>query len=287
MKYTCYTFRVVQSEAEISEETVFDLLSEELANLDFECFEREENKLLAYVQSELDQANAIAEITENFIIPTIRFSYEAKALAEENWNEEWEKHYFQPIILADGKCCIRAPFHPELPEVSTEIIINPKMAFGTGNHETTSLIISYILEHNVANLDVLDMGCGTGILGILALKKGAKSLVSIDIDEWAYQNVSENAELNNVKINQIIQGDASALKDLGEFDLILANITRNVLLNDLGDYAQSLKIGGRIVLSGFYSEDIPCLIEKGKEYNLLFSNQKIENNWSMLELIKA
>ncbi len=286
MQYTLYTFSVTKRNDTLALETIFDLLSEELALVGFDCFEQDGDILKAYIPREdVDEMNIASQI-KDFSISDVEFAYISEVMPEENWNEEWEKHYFEPLLLSNGRCRIKAPFHSSDDSVQTEIIIQPKMAFGTGNHETTSLIISYILEHNMKGLRVLDMGCGTGILGILALKEGAKSLTSIDIDEWAYENVKENAELNKVQIDEIIQGDATSLEGKDSFDLILANITRNILYQDLPAYSKVMEQGARIVLSGFYQEDVPLLRRRGEELGLKYIGEQSQNKWTLLELVK-
>ncbi len=286
MQYTCYTFKVSFQDENLDQETLFDLLCEDLGEVAFDCFEQKDDCLLAYIPTEQVREDCIQAQLKSFGLPSVSFTYTSEELPEENWNEEWEKHYFEPIVLSEGRCRIRAAFHKADESVETELIINPKMAFGTGNHETTSLIISYILEHDMSGLKVLDMGCGTGILGILALKKGAKSLTAIDIDEWAYENVMENAGLNEVQIEEVIQGDASSLKGKGNFDLVLANITRNILYQDLPAYVEVMGQGARIVLSGFYEEDVAKLRERGESLGLRYVSETNQNKWAMLELIK-
>ena len=165
-----------------------------------------------------------------------------------------------------------------------EIIINPKMAFGTGNHETTSLVGEWILSHSVEGRRVLDMGCGTGILGLIALKRGARHLTAIDIDPWAYANVQENAPLSSLSIDEIICGDASALEGKAGYDLILANITRNILLEDMPRYRAVMLPGASLVLSGFYEEDIPLLRARGEELGLTFVMSEVRHRWSLVEL---
>ena len=160
------------------------------------------------------------------------------------------------------------------------------MAFGTGNHETTALMMSYIIGHSMKGLRVLDMGCGTGILGILALKQGAECLTAIDIDEWAYLNVLENAQLNGVHIEEAMQGDASSLAGKKPYDLILANITRNILLADMPAYVAVLKEGGHLILSGFYEEDVEVLTDGAKELGLSALGYEVRNRWTRLELVK-
>ena len=167
-----------------------------------------------------------------------------------------------------------------------EIIISPKMAFGTGNHETTSLICSWLLGHDLGGLRVLDMGCGTGILGIIALRRGASSLTAIDIDPWAYENVHENATLNAVSVDEIICGDASALEGKAPYDLILANITRNILLEDMPRYVAVMHSGSRLHLSGFYEEDMPLLVDRGAELGLEFVSSTTRHRWALVELLR-
>ena len=166
-----------------------------------------------------------------------------------------------------------------------EIIINPKMAFGTGNHQTTSLVGEWILSHDVHGLRVLDMGCGTGILGLLALKRGARYLTAIDIDPWAYANVQENATLSGVTIDEMLCGDAALLEGRAGYDLILANITRNILLEDMPRYRAVMLPGARLILSGFYEEDIPLLRARGEELGLSFVSSEVSQRWSRVELL--
>lgn len=286
MQYTGYTFAPLAQPEGVELEVVYDLLSASLGELGFDSFEVEGDRLKAYIPTHLAQTSAIVEALADLPFEGLSLGYESELIPEVNWNEEWEKHYFQPIVLGDDLCMIRAPLHAPNPKMRTEVIIQPKMAFGTGNHETTSLIIAYLLEAEVSGCSVLDMGCGTGILGILALKQGASRLTAIDIDEWAYQNVLENAELNRVHIDEALQGDASSLRGRGPYDLVLANITRNILFADLPAYVSVMASGGRIVLSGFYQEDAPMLIERGRELGLRLGLQRSRNRWAMLELIK-
>jgi len=169
--------------------------------------------------------------------------------------------------------------------VPLEIIINPKMAFGTGNHETTSLVGEWILSHDVSGQRVLDMGCGTGILGLIALKRGARHLTAIDIDPWAYANVQENAALSGVTIDEMLCGDAALLEGREGYDLILANITRNILLEDMPRYREVMRPGARLILSGFYEEDIPLLRARGEELGLTFVSSEVRQRWSRVELL--
>lgn len=286
MRYTRYTFTVRTSEP-LDVDVIFDVLADELASLGFDSFVKSEDTLQAYIPSatQPDEKVLRKALTE-FVLPNVSFDYVTQDEPDVNWNEEWERHYFRPLEFAGGRCVIRAPFHPVYRTADIELIISPKMAFGTGNHDTTSHIIDYLLAHPSVRLDVLDMGCGTGILGLIALKQGAKSLTAVDIDEWAYRNVMENAELNGLKdVPRMICGDASALQPLGTFDLILANITRNVLLADMHYYVRHLRKGGTLVLSGFYQADIPALRSCAEGLGLrLISAPVSAAGWSMMQL---
>ena len=261
MQYTCYTITITSKPEGLDDEVIYDLYSDALGGLGFDSFDTNEGVLKAYIPTELlaDNHAIKSQLGETIL--------EGVAI-------EWEKHYFQPIMIGDKLCQIRAPFHTPDPEAQTEIIISPKMAFGTGNHETTALMMGYIIGHSMKGLRVLDMGCGTGILGILALKQGAECLTAVDIDEWAYLNVLENAELNGVHIEEAMQGDASSLAGKKPYDLILANITRNILLADMPAYVAVLK------------EDVEVLTDRAKELGLSALGYEVRNRWTRLELVK-
>lgn len=286
MQYIRYTISLTDKPEGLAQEDAFDLIVSSLADLGFDSFEHQDEALLAYIPCDDDREGLLEGINEELPFEGLSINYEREIMPDVNWNEEWEKNYFQPIIIGDNLCQIRAPFHESSPDVQTEIIISPKMAFGTGNHETTALMMSYILEHDMEGLRVLDMGCGTGILGILALKQGARELSAIDIDEWAYLNVLENAALNGVEGIDSQQGDASSLNGREPYDLILANITRNILLQDMEAYTAVLKPGGRLILSGFYQEDVDSLTSEGQRLGLSLGSQESRNKWTRLELIK-
>lgn len=287
MNYSAYTFQAHGLEEDVQIEDVYDLLAASLANLGFDSFEHTDDlSLRAYIATEKINPTKMEEVLQEQPWQGVTFSYIKEVIPEVNWNEEWEKNYFQPIIFGNNLCCVRAPFHNPNPSVQMEIIISPKMAFGTGNHETTSLMIHYLTERRLENKRILDMGSGTGILGILALKQGAKHLTAVDIDRWAYENIIENAQLNDVHITEVLQGDAESLKGKGPFDLVLANITRNILLTDLPAYESVMAKGARIVLSGFYEEDADLLIECGAKLGLSLMQQRTNNKWTLVELHK-
>ena len=269
----------------LRDEDLSDWLIAELGPLGFDSFEQDAYELKAFIPTEQYDADATRELLDAFPVAGFSYTLTAEELPDINWNEEWEKNYFQPILLGDDACLIRAPFHDPRPEVPLEIIINPKMAFGTGNHETTSLVGEWILSHDVSGQRVLDMGCGTGILGLIALKRGARHLTAIDIDPWAYANVQENATLSGVTIDEMLCGDAALLEGREGYDLILANITRNILLEDMPRYREVMRPGARLILSGFYEEDIPLLRARGEELGLTFVGCEVRQRWSRVELL--
>nr|MBA3900646.1 50S ribosomal protein L11 methyltransferase [Bacteroidota bacterium] len=209
-----------------------------------------------------------------------------KELKSENWNQEWEKN-FTPVIIND-QCVIRAPFHDPFPNVRFEIIIEPKMSFGTGHHETTALMADSMLDHafdGILNKSVLDMGCGTGVLAILAAMIGAKEVAAIDNDEWAFANTCENILVNNYNSIKAELGDAKLLQGR-KFDTILANINRNILLNDMPAYEDSLVSGGNLLMSGFFNTDIEVLKNKAISLGLKPVGEKSLHNWTILHFIK-
>ena len=202
-----------------------------------------------------------------------------------DWNEEWEKHYFRPILI-DDKCVIHSSFHTDVPEAPYDIVIDPKMAFGTGHHNTTSQMVKHILASDIKGKSVIDMGTGTGILGILAAMRGASRVTGIEIDGAAYENAIENVSLNHVEMD-LIHGDASALAGLEPADFLFANINRNIITNDMSAYAATLQKGGLMLLSGFYESDIPVVLEAAKPFGLSEKTHTVKgDNWTCLILIK-
>ncbi len=252
-----------------------DLLMAQMGELGYESFSESDLGFDAYIPSNLYEADKLKTLELPFENTTLGFSSEV--IADQNWNKVWEDNFFQPIVIGN-ECCVRSPFHKIEENTKYEILIEPKMAFGTGHHATTSLMIQHILECKFKNTQVLDMGCGTGILGILCSMRGAESVLGIDIDEWAYNNAYDNIHLNNVNNMTIKIGDA-ALIEKERFDIILTNINRNILLNDIKNYANSLNTGGQLFLSGFYSEDLDLINEECKKNRLEYISQKMENNW--------
>ena len=272
--YLAYHFSV--EPRELGTEILIALLGEK----PFESFIETENGFSAFIQKEFWNKNILDDI--DFLHNTeFSISYTIEEIDQVNWNEEWEKN-FEPIDV-DGQCHVRAPFHPKK-DVQFDIVIEPKMSFGTGHHETTHMMIQHLLETDVTNLKTLDMGCGTAILAILAEMKGAKPIDAIDIDNWCYLNSIENAERNNCNQISVYEGDVSLLKNK-KYDLIIANINRNILLNDMQQYADCLNKNGLLLLSGFYTEDIPFIDTSCVEKGLTFVKKFERNNWTSLKYV--
>lgn len=281
MKYLEFTFQY-----QPNEEVVSDILMAVLADVEFESFVNEGDLLKAYIQESLFNEENLKQALSTFPIDIESISYTFDAVEEKDWNEEWEKNFFQPIIIGD-QCAIHSTFHKDIPKVEYDIIINPQMAFGTGHHETTSLIIGELLKLNLKDKAVLDMGCGTSILAILAHKRGAKPITAIDIDTWCVENSKDNCKLNDIEEISVELGDASILKGREPFDIVIANINRNILLNDMASYVNVLKDKGILIMSGFYTEDIKILQDKGNTLGLSFVKSNDKNNWACLILQKA
>ncbi|GET46276.1 50S ribosomal protein L11 methyltransferase [Capnocytophaga felis] len=258
-----------------------EILVAELAECGFESFVDSENGILAYIQENLWHESILNDI--NILkSPDFEISYTFKTIEQINWNEEWEKN-FTPIVV-DNICTVRAPFH-EIPNTPYDIIIEPKMSFGTGHHETTYMMLQFLLNTDLKGKKVLDMGCGTSVLAIMAEKRGAESVTAIDIDNWCVENSLENAERNHCKNITIKLGDASLLNN-EKFDVIIANINRNILLADISHYAKSLPLGGTLFLSGFYESDEPAITDKCNEHNLEFAEKLERNQWVALKFRK-
>ncbi|MBL7471576.1 50S ribosomal protein L11 methyltransferase [Robertkochia sediminum] len=257
-----------------------DLLMAELGEVGFESFMEEEDGLLAYIQKDLWNETLLDGLYTPEM-PDVTISHTQKEVAQVNWNEEWEKN-FDPIVV-DGKCTVRAPFHPE-GDTQYDIVIEPKMSFGTGHHETTHMMIQHLMDTDLKGKEVLDMGCGTGVLAILAEKEGAKAVDAIDIDRWCYENSVENAARNACNHIRVFEGDASLLPGR-EYDVIIANINRNILLADLPVYVSCLRKGGVLLLSGFYEGDIPMIREKCESLGLKFGQKLEKNLWVALKFL--
>ena len=257
-----------------------EILVAELGELPFESFVESEFGVTAYIQKQLWNENILEDL-QILHSPEFVISYTVEEIEQVNWNEEWEKNF--EAIDVDGICHVRAPFHPKT-DAQFDIVIEPKMSFGTGHHETTHMMIQHLLEMDVVGMKTLDMGCGTAILAILAEMKGAKPIDAIDIDNWCYLNSIENAERNNCKNITVYEGDAALLKDK-KYDLIIANINRNILLNDMQSYVDCLNPNGTILFSGFYQEDIPFIDASCVEKGLTYVKKLERNNWVSLKYV--
>jgi ribosomal protein L11 methyltransferase len=262
-------------------EPATEILIAELGAIGFESFVENENGVTGYIQKTEWKSSILNDV---FVLKSDEFSihYNQKEIKQTNWNAEWEKN-FQPIQV-DDLVSIRAPFH-ENPNLQYDIVIEPKMSFGTGHHETTHMMVQHLLELDIENKKTLDMGCGTGILAIFAEMKGAKPTDAIDIDNWCYENSLENIRRNNCKHISVYEGDSLLLTNK-KYDLIIANINRNILMKDIKVYANSLNEKGILLLSGFYHEDIPILDAEVSKYNLTLENVKKRNNWVALKYSK-
>ena len=262
-------------------EPATEILVAELANVGFESFVEIEDGVDAYIQK-ADHRNDLLDAI--YILQNNEFSitYTCEEIAKVNWNSEWEKN-FQPIEV-ENKVSVRAPFH-ENPGLLYDIIIEPKMSFGTGHHATTYLMIQHLLNLDLENKKVLDMGCGTGILAIFSEMKGAAAIDAIDIDQWCYENSVENCTRNACHNITVYQGDVSLLANK-RYDLIIANINRNILMNDMNSYKNSLNENGTLLLSGFYQEDIPLIDKEASDLSLKLDEIIERNNWVALRYRK-
>jgi ribosomal protein L11 methyltransferase len=274
MDYIQYSFTVSPPEPGS------DILIALLADLGFESFTQNETGLDAYIQGVFDNEDLVKELSfEDF-----SFSFTRIEIPKTNWNEEWEKN-FNPVYV-DDLVCIRAHFHPASDKVKHDIVITPKMSFGTGHHDTTWLISKTMFSLDFKNANVLDMGCGTGILAILAKQLGATTILGIDIDDWSIENSIENAGINHASDIEFKKGDASLLPTTETFDIILANINKNVLKKDLPAYFTSLKKEGHLLLSGFFTTDVDELKQLAQCIGFTFIESYNKNEWAVIKLKK-
>ena len=275
MKTFEYTFTAPSSDIQ------HDMLTTMLAAIGFDSFMDEDRCLKAYCSA--DNRDDIA--VENLLSDPTFFDIhllKVEEMPDKDWNELWEASY-QPVVVNE-RCRVRAPFHEPDTSFEFDLVIEPKMSFGTANHETTAQIIQLMLETDFKGKDVLDMGSGTAVLAILAKKLGAARTVAIDNDEWAYRNAFTNIELNGISDIEIVLGDALAIK--GSFDVVLANINRNILLRDMHHYVDAMNPHARIFFSGFYTEDLPSIQEEAERLGLRYCRHLSRNNWVAAEFCK-
>ena len=259
-----------------------DILVARLNEINYETFSLEENILKCYIKTSVIQKNDTIDIILSLSQQT-KINYSFKDIEKKNWNANWEQS-FSPVKI-NSHCIIRADFHKEDKNIKHEIIITPKMSFGTGHHETTFLMLNEIFNINVSKLNILDMGSGTGVLSILSSKLGAKTILAIDIDEWAYENSIENSLLNNTNNIKFLKGDISLIENK-TFDCVLANINRNIIVRDLVKYYKLLINGGKLLISGFLVEDFDLVYKKINKIGFKLINKKNKNKWLMLHLEK-
>ena len=272
--YIAYDFNVSPKEP------ATEMLIAQLGYVGFESFVEQDNGVTAYIQKQEWNSKILDDV---FLLHSNEFNitFEHNEIAQTNWNEEWEKN-FNPIQV-DDLVSIRAPFHTN-PSLQFDIVIEPKMSFGTGHHETTHMMVQHLLALDLDTKKVLDMGCGTGILAIFAEMKGAKPIDAIDIDRWCYENSLENIQRNNCNHITVYEGDASLLKE--KYDVIIANINRNILLSDMKTYTDCLNENGVLLLSGFYKEDIVIIEDEVNKHGLTFETMIQRNNWVALKYVK-
>ena len=270
----------------IETEIINDVLAAELGEIGFESFTQDEQGLQGYIADQQYDEDVLKATLAAFPLEETTIQYVCTPVESKDWNEEWEKNYFKPIRIGND-CLIRASFHEPEPGFTYTIIIDPKMAFGTGNHETTYLMISWMLEEDLVGKRLLDMGCGTAVLAILARMKGAEKVVAIDIDEWAYENALENIRLNHTEEIEVALGGAEKIAPNAPFEVIFANINRNILLQDMRHYAEALQPGGLLFMSGFYLEDLPVIEEECHRNGLRLEGYKERHNWVAVKVRKA
>lgn len=274
MKYIEVSFTV----SPISE-TANDIIAAFAMELGFESFVDSSNGTVGYIPAHLFDEQTLKDTLASFPMTDTTIAFTACEMEDKDWNEEWEKNFFEPIVV-DSRCVIHSTFHKDYPKADFDIIINPQMAFGTGHHQTTRLIIGYLLDADLKGKSVLDMGCGTSILAILASMRGASELIAIDIDEWCVNNSIDNLALNHIDNVKVFQGDASSLTAVGPFDVIIANINRNILLADMQYYVSRMHMGGEIYFSGFYESDLPMIKAEAERLGLRYISHRVEKEWT-------
>ncbi len=288
MKYLVATFRIEAQEDLM--QACRDLLADGAAEAGFESFEDTPQGVEAYVQKDLFDKEELDAYLQDFPIEDAKIDYDIKDAEDKDWNQEWEEQGFEPIYVGDQVVIYDAK-HPELyPDTSNrpdiiEIGIEAKLAFGTGNHQTTRMIIGQLLQMPIKTKRVLDCGTGTGILGLTASKLGAKEVVGYDIDEWSVENAKHNAVLNGVENMEVLFGNSQVLNHVsGVFDVVMANINRNILLEDMKLFRSVMNVDATLILSGFYEEDVPVLLEKAEELGLKEKTRMVDENWTCLVL---
>lgn len=276
MEYVKVTFRT-----EDVEEWANDLLASMLGEVGFESFEETSRGIIGYCPAPaFDEAAMKQTVAELPIADASSIAYRIETIADQNWNAVWEQNGYEPIEIS-SECIIHASNKEVSQDYKYDIIINPVQSFGSGYHETTRMILTYLLDMDINDKAVLDMGCGTGVLGILACLRGAGSLVAVDIDEWSWRNAIENIEANDIEGAEVVLGDASQLADFPNcFDIVLANINRNILLNDMEAYVGTMTDNAQLIMSGFYLDDLDMIRQKAESLGLHYLDHKTDNDWT-------
>lgn len=258
-------------------EAIAQILIAELGELGYDSFTENEDSIDAYITENLFDLEQVKSINMDYLPESnFKLNFTTKIVVSQDWNALWESN-FQPVIISD-QVVIRASFHTDTPKVPYDIVIDPKMSFGTGHHSTTSLMVQNILGSDIEGKRILDMGCGTSLLAILASMRGAKTIDAIDIDEWPYKNSLENIKNNQIDNVSVFLGDAGLLKGK-EYDVVLANINRNILVNDMKSYVACLPQKGLLIMSGFYTEDLKHILDEAEKNNMTYIDHKVDKNW--------
>lgn len=264
-------------------ETASDLLIAQMGELGYDGFEMTDDGFNAYIAATRFDAAPLKQLDP--IVPAVHYSWQQSTIQDQDWNKTWEQNYFKPIAV-DDRCLVRSSFHAVDKAYEYEIIIEPRMAFGTGHHATTCMMMRLILASDMNHQRVLDMGCGTGILGILASLRGAKEIHGIDIDPWSVDNARDNIDINGIVNFSISEGDANMLQSTDNYNVILANINRNVLLADMRAYSRAAAKDCLLLLSGFYADDAPMVRAEAEKFGFIFRQMLTDDNWAALQLIK-